>query len=109
MNQSKLGLSIVIIGAILLAVVLISTGPQHIKAQSESTNTNNEIKSIISTSNPVLNITSVPNYFTGMSYTFTDPTTIQPSEYAPFKMAVGLSDVSNLESIKSYKLMVSSN
>ncbi len=109
MNQSKLGLSIVIIGAILLAVVLIATGPQYIKAQSESTNTNNEIKSIISTSNPVLNITSVPNYFTGMSYTFTDPTTIQPSEYAPFKMAVGLSDVSNLESIKSYKLMVSSN
>ena len=102
MNQSKLGLSIVIIGAILLAVVLIATGPQYIfKAQSESTNTNNEIKSIISTSNPVLNITSVPNYFTGMSYTFTDPTTIQPSEYAPFKMAVGLSDVSNLESIES--------
>jgi hypothetical protein len=94
MNQSKLGLSIVIIGAILLAVVLIATGPQYIKAQSESTNTNNEIKSIISTSNPVLNITSVPNYFTGMSYTFTDPTTIQPSESAPLKMAVGLSDVS---------------
>jgi hypothetical protein len=42
----------------------------------------------------VLNITSVPNYFTGMSYTFTDPTTIQPSESAPLKMAVGLSDVS---------------
>jgi hypothetical protein len=84
MNQSKLGLSIVIIGAILLAVVLIATGPQYVKAQSESTNTNNEIKSIISTSNPVLNITSVPNYFTGMSYTFTDPTTIPPNTSAPF-------------------------
>ena len=72
MNQSKLGLSIMIIGSILLAVVVIATGFQYIKAQSESTNTNNEIKSIISTSNPVLNITSVPNYYTGMSYTFTD-------------------------------------
>ena len=109
MNQLKFGLSIVIIGATLLAAVLIATGPQYIKAQSESANTNNEFKSIISTSNPVLNITSVPNYFTGMSYTFTDPTTIQPSESAPFKLSVSLSDVSNLESIKSYKLMVSSN
>jgi hypothetical protein len=108
MNQSKLELSIMIIGSILLAVGLIATGPQFIKAQSESANTNNEIKSIISTSNPVLNITSVPNYYTGMSYTFTDPTTIPPSESAPFKLSVSLSDVSNLESIKSYKPMVSS-
>ena len=109
MNQLKLGLNIMIIGPILLAVVLIAPGPQFIKAQSESTNTNNEIKNIISTSNPVLNITSVPNYYTVMSYTFTDPTTIQPSESAPFKLSVSLSDVSNLDSIKSYKLMVSSN
>ena len=93
MNQTKLGLSIMIIGSILLAVVLIATGPQFIKAQSESTNTNNEIKSIISTSNPVLNITSVPNYYTGMSYTFTDPATIAPSESAPFKLSVSLGDV----------------
>ena len=144
MNQLKLGLNIMIIGPILLAVVLIAPGPQFIKAQSESTNTNNEIKSIVSTSNPVLNITSVSNYFTenyfyivgevlnkaqsektyvrvtatlyddtnkviGTSYTFTDPTTIQPSESAPFKLSVSLSDVSNLDSIKIYKLMVSSN
>ncbi len=109
MNQLKFESNIITIGAILLAVVLIATGPQYIKAQSESTNTNNEIKSIISTSNPVLNITSVPNYYTGMSYTFTDPTTIPPSESAPFKLAVGLSDVSNLESLKIYKPKVSSN
>ncbi len=32
-----------------------------------------------------------------------------PSESAPFKLSVSLSNVSNLESIKSYKLMVSSN
>jgi hypothetical protein len=96
MNQLKLGLSIMNIGAILLAVVLIATGPQYIKAQSESTNTNNVIKGIISSSNPVLNITSVPNYFTGMSYAFTDPATIPPSESHPFKLSASLSDVSNL-------------
>jgi len=144
MNQFKLGSSIVTLAAILLTVSIIVTSIQCVKAQSESTNTNNEIKSIVSTSNPVLNITSVSNYFTenyfyivgevlnkaqsektyvrvtatlyddtnkviGTSYTFTDPTTIPPSESAPFKLPIGLSDVSNLESIKSYKLMVSSN
>ena len=108
MNQLKLGSSIVTLAAILLTVSIIATSIQYVKAQSESANTNNEIKSIISTSNPVLNITSVPNYYTGMSYTFTDPTTIPPSESAPFKLSVSLSDVSNLESIKIYNPMVSS-
>ena len=99
MNQLKLGSSIVTLASNLLTASIIATGPQYVKAQSESANTNNEIKSIVSTSNPVLNITSVPNYFTGISYTFTDPTTIPPSESSPFKLAIGLSDVSNLEPI----------
>src|SRR3954447_25146469 len=91
MNQLKFESSIMTIAAIMLTASIIATSTQYVKAQSESTNTNNEIKSIISTSNPVLNITSVPNYFTGMSYTFTEPTTIPPSESAPFKLSLSLS------------------
>jgi hypothetical protein len=72
MNQLKFESSIMTLAAILLTVSIIVTGTQYVKGQSESANTNNEIKGIVSSLNPVLNITSVPNYYTGMSYTFTD-------------------------------------
>jgi hypothetical protein len=73
MNQLKFESSIMTLAAILLTASIIVTSTQYVKAQSEPANTNNEIKSIISSLNPVLNITSVPNYYTGMSYTFTGP------------------------------------
>jgi hypothetical protein len=107
MNQLKLGSSIVTLAAILLTVYIIATNIQYVKAQSESANAKNEIKSIVSTSNPVLNITSVPNYYTGISHTFTDPTTIPPGESSPFEFPIGNNDVTDLALINSYKLMVS--
>ena len=73
MNQLKFESSIMTLAAILLTASIIVTSNQYVKAQSESANTNNEIKSITSSLNPVLNITSVPNYYTGMSYTLLTP------------------------------------
>jgi len=49
------------------------------------------------------------NTVIGTSFVFTDPTSIPPSETGPFKLTVYPDDVSNLDAIKSYKLMVSSN
>jgi hypothetical protein len=45
----------------------------------------------------------------GTSYVYTNPTTILPSDSAPFKLMIGSTDVSNINFINSYKLVVSSS
>ena len=45
----------------------------------------------------------------GTSYVYTNPTTIFPSDSAPFKLMIGSTDVSNINLINSYKLVVSSS
>lgn len=47
------------------------------------------------------------NNVIGTEYTYTDPSTIPSSETAPFKLMIGPGDVSNIESIKSYKIIAS--
>ncbi len=41
----------------------------------------------------------------GTDFTFTDPSTILSSMSAPFKLIIGLEDVSSIQSINSYKII----
>ncbi len=49
------------------------------------------------------------NTVIGTSFTYTHPLTILPSESAPFKLKIDSNDVTNINTIKSAKLRVSSN
>jgi hypothetical protein len=45
------------------------------------------------------------NNVIGTDNTFTRPSTISPEESAPFEFMIGQSDVSDLDEIKSYKII----
>ena len=47
------------------------------------------------------------NSVIGPDTTFTSPSTIQSQESAPFEFIIGQSDVSDLDKIKSYKVVAS--
>lgn len=49
------------------------------------------------------------NNVIGTQFTYTDPSTIQSDESAPFRLIIGESDVSSLNAIDDYKIIASTN
>ncbi len=49
------------------------------------------------------------NTVIGTAFTYTDPSEIPPGESSPFKFIINTNDVTDLNAIKSYKLMISSS
>jgi hypothetical protein len=128
-----------------LKPMITSQGLRNTNSNNENQDIENtdEIKGIISTSNPDLTINSVSSFFRsdsfnivgevmnqsdetkesvklsvtlydssgkviGTDYTFADPSDISSEDSAPFSVYITDSDVSDLDSISSYKIQVSS-